>query len=70
MRIVLYVFGLSVQSVRTLVSNSVRSAPASRTWVRAKLRIKKQEWMARQEEKMAAERQGQWTTRVVGLYSH
>ena len=32
----------------------------------AKLRTRKQEWVARQEERMAAEREGQWTTRVMG----
>ena len=32
----------------------------------AKLRTRKQEWVARQEERMSAERVGQWTTRVMG----
>ena len=32
----------------------------------ARLRNRRQEWMARQEERMAAEREGQWATRVLG----
>ena len=32
----------------------------------ARLRNRRQEWMARQEERMAAEREGQWATRVRG----
>ena len=31
----------------------------------AKLRTSKQEWVARQEERVAAKRDGQWTTRVM-----
>ena len=32
----------------------------------AKLRTRKQEWVARQEERMEAEREVEWTTRVMG----
>ena len=32
----------------------------------AKLRTRKQGWLARQEERMAAKREGHWTTRFMG----